>query len=143
MDVGNKAVLATILLVVALFEFWTAMQVLGKKSAHSKLMLRLHRIGGYVFLLMLFALYWIGLGMLGRFSNIGSWDFDTRKFTHAGLATLLIVVLLVKLAVVRVYRNFRQMAKPLGFVLTIGTVVLWAIAAWFYWAILGGVKPAG
>ena len=143
MATNTKALLATALLVVTLFEFVTAMQVFGKKSAHNKLMLRMHRIGGYVYLILFAGLFWVGIEMLGRFGNISSWQFGPRKFGHALLATMLIAILLLKLAMVRVYPNYRRLAQPLGIVLAVGTAVLWVVAAWMYWALLAGVKPAG
>lgn len=52
MNPFTKTYVALGLVFLALFEFWAAMQVFGKTDkpgAHARLILRLHRIGGYFY----------------------------------------------------------------------------------------------
>lgn len=138
------------LVVLALFEFWTAMYVFGRKGkkAHTKLMMRLHRWGGYVFLL-----YWIwpmvvGLDLLTRLSRYKydiepGWTFDGPRFFHAFLAVVVFLLLLLKILFVRIYTNYRQWARTLGLVIAVTTIVIWVIAGWFWLAMMGSAELKG
>jgi hypothetical protein len=134
------------LVVLALFEFLTAMYVFGQKGAkaHAKLVLLLHRIGGYVFLV-----YWlwpmlVGLDLLSRLSQYGDgWRFDGPRFYHAFLGVTVFVGLVLKIAFIRFYQNFRPSARLLGILLSLGAVVTWLIAGWFWLAMMGGRTVPG
>jgi hypothetical protein len=129
------------LVVLALFEFITAMYVYGRKGdkAHPKLVLMLHRIGGYIFLV-----YWIwpmvvGADLLGRLSRYeDGWQFDGPRFYHAFLGVAVFVMLLLKITFVRFYTNFRQSARLLGILISIGAVITWIIAGAFWLFMMGG-----
>ena len=129
------------LVVLALFEFITAMYVYGRKGgkAHSRLVLTLHRIGGYIFLV-----YWIwpmvvGADLLGRLSRYeDGWQFDGPRFYHAFLGVAVFVMLVLKIAFVRFYTNFRQSARLLGILISIGAVITWIIAGAFWLFMMGG-----
>jgi hypothetical protein len=129
------------LVVLALFEFVTAMYVFGRKGdkSHAKLMLTLHRIGGYVF-----AVYWlwpmlVGADLLGRLSRYeDGWQFDGPRFYHAFLGVTIFVLLMLKIIFVRFFTNFRTWARPLGILISLGTVITWLIAGWFWLSMMGG-----
>ena len=62
MDPVTKTYVALGLVFLALFEFWAAMGIFGKKgkpSPRARLILRLHRIGGYIFLVYFIWISWI------------------------------------------------------------------------------------
>jgi len=127
--------------VLAVFEFVTAMYIFGAKGArkHMKTVLTVHRIGGY-----LFAVCWlwpmiVGLDLLGRLSRYSDgWTFDGNRFFHAALGVTVFVLLLLKIAFVRFYPNYRPNAKLLGLIITLGAVVTWIIAGGFWLAMMGG-----
>jgi hypothetical protein len=129
------------LVALALFEFITAMYVFGKKGnkPHSKLILTLHRVGGYVFLV-----YWlwpmvVGANLLGRLSRYtDGWQFDGPRFYHAFLGVTVFIVLLLKIVFVRFYPNFKTSARLLGIMISAGAVITWLIAGWFWLCMMGG-----
>jgi hypothetical protein len=139
MDPVTKTYLALGLVFLAIFEYWAAMQIFGKKGKpgpHAKLVLRLHRIGGYVFLAYFMWISWICIEMMGRLANAGK-PLDARGFFHGFLAMSLFGVLLVKISFVRFYRNYRPYVPLLGIVLSTGTLVLWGIAGWMFLILMG------
>lgn len=129
------------LVVLALFEFITAMYVFGRKGskANPKLAMTLHRVGGYVFLI-----YWIwpmliGISLLGRLSRYEEdWHFDGPRFYHAFLGVSIFITLLLKIIFVRFYPNFRPSARLLGILISAATIVTWLISGGFWLAMMGG-----
>lgn len=129
------------LVIVAMFEFATAMYVFGRKGPKSraKLMMTMHRVGGYVF-----AFYWlwpiiVGTDLLARLSRYtDGWRFDGPRFFHAFLGVTVLNMLILKIVFVRFYTNFRSLAKPLGLLITSGAIITWLIAGWFWLCMMGG-----
>ena len=92
------------LVILAVFEFVTAMYLYGTKGAkqHGKLMLNLHRIGGYIFLLWWLWPMAVGADLLTRLSRYeDGWHFDGPRFYHAALGIAVFMLLLMKIAFVR------------------------------------------
>jgi succinate dehydrogenase/fumarate reductase cytochrome b subunit len=134
------------LVVLALVEFATAMYVFGRKDKkpHARLMLRLHRILGYVFLVYWLWPMWVGLNLLGRLSRQSAafpeglkWTFDGPRFYHAFLGVVVFVLLLLKVSFVRLFKEYRDQARPLGIAVSVLTVVIWVIAGLFWLAMMG------
>ncbi|MHC4725616.1 MAG: hypothetical protein ACYS17_00160 [Planctomycetota bacterium] len=129
------------LVVLALFEFITAMYVYGRKGSksHSKLILTIHRIGGYIFLV-----YWlwpmiVGADLLTRLSRYtDGWQFDGPRFFHAFLGVTVLILLLLKIAFIRFYTNFRSSARLLGILISAAVVVTWLVAGGFWLFMMGG-----
>ena len=129
------------LVLLALFEFITAMYVYGRKGskAHTKLILTLHRVGGYVFLI-----YWlwpmiVGADLLTRLSRYtDGWQFDGPRFFHALLGVTVFVTLLLKIAFIRFYPNFRIYARLLGILISAAVIITWLIAGGFWLCMMGG-----
>ena len=118
------------LVVLALFEFWAAMRVFGttgKPGPRARLIIRLHRIGGYVFLAYFIWISWVCLDLMDRLGAAGKGP-DARAAIHGSLAIALFLLLLLKLSFVRLYRKFRPYAPLLGIILAVGTLTLWGIA---------------
>jgi hypothetical protein len=134
------------LVVLALFEFITAMYVFGIKGKkwQPQLVMTLHRVGGYIFLL-----YWlwpmiVGLDLLGRLSRYSDgWQFDGARFYHAFLGVAVFVLLLLKIICIRFYQQFRQSSKWLGIIITVLAIITWVIAGGFWLAMMGGRSVAG
>lgn len=128
------------LVVLALLEFWTAMYVYGRKSdkKHAKLMLRLHRIGGYIFLAWWIWPMWVGLTLLrNQFETVTGYQFDGPRFYHALLAVAVFILLLLKVGFVRLWQQFRMQARLLGFIVTVGTLTIWTVAGLFWLFMIG------
>jgi len=134
----TKSYVSLILVFLAVFEFWAAMKLFGKKGAagkHGRLILRLHRIGGYVFLVFFAFISWVCVDMMDRLAEAGKL-FDSRAFIHGFFAMCLFAVLLIKISFIRGYRNYRPYVPMLGIVLSAGTLVLWGFAGWLFLVIL-------
>lgn len=131
---------------LAVFEFWTAMYVFGDKGPKrfGIWAMRLHRVGGYLFLA-----YWIwpmvvGLTLLGQLSEQNAqfpeglkWQFDGPRFYHAMLGVGVFLLLLLKIGFVRVWPVFRAEAKWMGLVMAATAVVIWIISGLFWLAMMG------
>ncbi len=131
----DKTVISAGLVILALIEFFTAMYLFGNKGAKplARAALAVHRITGYIFLIWFIWVVWIGVDLLARLSESGTgWQFHGPRFYHAFLAVVLLLILILKIAFVRFYRNYRLNAKWMGFVLVVGTITVWLIAGWFY-----------
>ncbi len=145
-SVLTKTYVTAGLVVLALFEFITAMYVFGQKGgkAHAKLVLSLHRIGGYLFLLFWLWPMLVGLDLLGRLSRYSDgWQFNGPRFYHAFLGVSVFVLLVLKVVFVRFYGNFRPSARLLGILISAGAVITWVIAGLFWLAMMGGRSVPG
>ena len=145
MGAMQKVWISLVLVALAGLEFYTAMHVYGVKGQkrHVKLMLRIHRVGGYVFGAWFLWVMWIGVTLLGKLSDpMADWHMDARVFFHAGMAVLVFLLLLLKISFIRAYTNFRSHARMLGFLLVLGTILIWIISGGFWLIILGGMKYA-
>jgi hypothetical protein len=134
MDPVTKSYVSIGLVVLAVFEFWAAMRIFGKKgspSKHARLILRLHRIGGYIFMAYFIWISWVCLDLMSRLGAVGK-ELDARAVFHAALAFALFFVLLIKISFIRMYRNYRPYVPLLGITLSAGTLVLWGVAGWMF-----------
>ena len=135
MDPITKTYISFGLVVLALFEFWAAMGVFAKKGPPGKaarLKIRLHRIGGYIFLVYFIYISWVCLDLMNRLAEAGGYVLDARATIHATLALLLIALLLLKISLVRSYQKYRPFAPQLGISITVGTLVLWFLAGYMF-----------
>ena len=140
MDQYAKTYAGLVFVILALFEFWSAMGLFGAKDKpgpHAKLVLRLHRIAGYFFLLYAIWLCWVGFAMLERYSGAGGYDFGPREVAHATLALILVAALLLKISFIRTYRKYRPYVPLLGILVAATTVVVWLIAGAMFLAEMG------
>ncbi len=134
MNPVTKAYLSFGLVLLAGFEFWAAMRVFGQKGTpgkSAKLFMRMHRIGGYVFLVYFIWISWVCIDMMDRLAKIGT-PLDARAVLHTVLAMSLFVLLLIKISFVRFYRKYQPNVPILGMVLSGGTLVLWGVAGWIF-----------
>ncbi len=126
---------------LALFEFITAMYVFGRKGGkpHMKTVLTIHRIGGYVFLILWLWPVLVGIDLLGRLSRYSDgWQFDGARFYHAFLGVSVLALLFLKIAFIRFYPTFRPSSRWLGIIITVIAIITWVIAGGFWLAMMGG-----
>jgi hypothetical protein len=133
MDPLTKTYFALVLVFLALFEFVTAMFVYGKKPPrpHGKLIMRIHRIGGYFFLAYFVWISWVCVDLMGRLARAGQ-PLDVRGFYHGFFAMVLFAILLLKISFARFYRRYVPHVPVLGMIVAAGTLVLWGIAGWMF-----------
>ena len=134
----TKTYLSLVLVFLASCEFGSAMRIFGDKrspSRHARLLMRLHRIGGYLFLVFFAYISWVCVEMMDRLAETGK-QFDARAFIHGFFAMCLFAVLLLKISFIRLYRNYQPYVPALGIALSLGTLVLWGFAGWLFLVIL-------
>ena len=131
------------LVVLALFEFWTAMSVFGDKkerASNPRLLLTLHRAAGYLFGIYFIWISWVCVDLMENLYAAGNYALDVRNFWHGTLAIAIIIILALKIAFIRRYRNYRPYVPLLGIILAAGTVLLWGISGWMYLIITGAKR---
>ena len=129
------------LVILAAFEFVTAMYLFGNKGSksHTKTILTIHRVGGYIFLF-----YWIwpmvvGCSLLTRLSRYtDGWQFDGPRFYHTFLGVTVFLLLLLKIFFVRFYKNYRTSSRWLGIIITLIAIITWLISGGFWLCMMGG-----
>jgi hypothetical protein len=131
------------LVILVAFEFVTAMYLFGNKGSksHTKTILTIHRVGGYIFLF-----YWIwpmvvGCSLLTRLSRYtDGWQFDGPRFYHAFLAVTVFLLLILKIFFIRLYKNYRTSSRWLGIIITLLAIITWVISGGFWLAMMGGIS---
>ena len=100
MDPLTKTYVSIGLVILALFEFWAAMRIFGKKGPpgkSSRNILRLHRFFGYLFAVYFVWISWICVDLMDRLAKAGG-VLDSRAVIHATLAMALFGILLLKIS---------------------------------------------
>jgi hypothetical protein len=125
------------MIVLGMLEFWLAMKVFGKKppSPKAKVLLKVHRVLGYVFLAYLIWVVVIGLMLANIFSQSGA-VFDSRVVLHIALAMIVFIVLVLKILFIRAYRQYRPVVPALGIIVVGGSVFIWMIAGLMFLVII-------
>lgn len=145
MNPFTKTWLSLGLVLLALFEFWSAMQVFGVKRSGpykaTRSVMFLHRAFGYLFLVGWLLLMFVGLDMYEHHHQAGNYTLNARTFSHVFLAMLVLVLLLLKISFVRLYQKLRRYAAVLGIAATVLTLVLWGIVGLLFIFMMGGVQP--
>jgi hypothetical protein len=124
-----KTILGTAFLAAALTSFLSMMTLMGKpemKTDPAKLK-KIHRASGIVIGILLAPLIYLGARFLARTGDAMS----IRAGFHVVLAIAFVVLLILKIAIVRVYRNFLKHAPVLGMMIFILAVIVFAISAGF------------
>jgi hypothetical protein len=109
------------------------MHIYGKKPPQSRgpLIMRLHRIGGFTFLLYFIWISWVCVDLMARLAEAGK-PLEVRGFYHGFLAMAIFAILLLKISFVRFYRRYIKAVPILGIIVALGTLVLWGIAGWMF-----------
>jgi hypothetical protein len=125
------------MIVLGMLEFWLAMKVFGKKppSPNAKLLLKVHRVLGYVFLAYLILVMAIGLRFANVFSQSGI-PFDSRVVLHIALAMIVFIILVLKILFIRAYRQYRPAVPALGIIVAGASVFVWMIAGLMFLVIV-------
>jgi hypothetical protein len=141
-DPITKTYLAFGLVILALFEFLSAMKLFGSNGPHAgaALLMKLHRRLGYLFILYFAGISWICLDLMGRLARAGNYQLDARASEHALLALILFAVVLLKISFIRLYRNYRPYVPLLGIIVAAGIIVLWCFAGWMFLFLVTGAE---
>ena len=124
-----KTILATVFLVTVLISFLSMMTLMGKleKKTDPAKLRKIHQAAGIVIIILLVPLIYLGARFLAQTGDA----LTIRVGFHVVLAVAFIVLLILKLAIVRVYRNFLRYATVLGMTLFTLAVIIFAISAGF------------
>ena len=124
-----KTILGTAFLAAALTSFLSMMTLMGKpeKKTDPAKLIKIHRAAGIVIGILLVPLIYLGARFLARTGDAMS----IRAGFHVVLAIAFVVLLILKIAIVRVYRNFLKYAPVLGMMIFILAVIVFAISAGF------------
>lgn len=129
-DYWIKTIFATLLLGAGLAAFLSMMARVGRPGDEARLerLRRLHKKAGYAFFALLAPLAVLGADLLAEMGD----GLSSRGTFHVVLAMTLLAVLLVKLLVVKTYRQLLRYANSLGIALFSLTVVIFLITAGYY-----------
>lgn len=124
-----KTILGTAFLAAALTSFLSMMTLMGKpeKKTNPAKLKKIHRAAGIVIGILLVPLIYLGARFLARTGDAMS----IRAGFHVVLAIAFVVLLILKIAIVRVYKNFLKHAPVLGMMIFILAVIVFAISAGF------------
>lgn len=112
-----KSILSIFVVVSTLLAIYTMFEVLGRaeRKFSAEKLTRLHKINGYVFLLLyLFIAYFCLKTLAGTRGELSS-----RVVFHSVFALSVILVLALKIVINRVYRQFYGQLKHMGLVLAL------------------------
>lgn len=139
MTVLLKSVLTTLVLLLAVFQVLTQLQLRGKMPAilpFSKRMLRtLHQWGGDLILLLV-----VGIALICIHTQ-GWQTYDVRGAAHIAVGMLAGLVLLVKVLIARLRRRWiGKLGLGLGAVAGLSIAAVWSLSAlWYFLFQLGWV----
>jgi len=125
-----KSILALIFLVSALGAAASMFTMMGKaeKKISPKTLVKIHKICGRVFLILLLPLLFLGMRYWTRIGDQAS----LRAVFHAVLASGLIIIVLLKVAIVKFYKQFLRFAPVLGMLVLSFVFVVFSISAVYY-----------
>jgi hypothetical protein len=129
-DVTIKIVLGTVFLAAGTTAFLAMMTALGRPgtAGDPAKLRRRHKIFGWLYVLLLVPLIYLGLDFVGEMGD----GMSTRAVFHLVLAEALIALLVLKLLVVRVFRGLLKSATALGMTLFALTLVVYLVTAGFH-----------
>jgi mono/diheme cytochrome c family protein len=124
-----KSLIATALVAVGSVAFLSMMALMGRaeRKGDPGQLRKVHRVSGWLFVLVLVPLVFMGLDFLSEMGDA----LTLRGVIHVVLAFSFLAVLLLKLSIVRLYKQFLRFAPPLGMTVFLLAVVLFLITAGF------------
>ena len=134
-----KTLLAVLLVAAGVTAALSMLTLMGKTERKLGVMTlrNTHRVAGYTFAILLVVLAAMGLGYLGAAKD----TLPLRGVLHWTLGSLLVFLLLLKLAVVRVYKQFLKFVPVMGMMVITLTLVVATLSAVFF-VVTGGLSPA-
>jgi mono/diheme cytochrome c family protein len=125
-----KSILALGLLLLTLVGLFTMFEIYGRpeKRFNVSTLIRIHRINGFLYLILFFIISYFCL----RFLADTKADFSPRSALHTLLALAIFVLLCFKIVVVSVYRGFYGKLQQVGPWLALATFLLIGTSAGYY-----------
>lgn len=131
MSVELKSFLSIFFVLLALFQFWSMFELMGRKEhrINPKLLRRLHQVSGYTFL----ALYLLISFYCLRDFAAAKGEVSPRGTVHAFVAFALFVVLAVKILIIRVYKQLKGGVRQYGLVVFVLALGVGASSTGYYY----------
>lgn len=125
-----KSLLAVLLLGAGTTAFLSMMARFGRPGdeARSERLRKLHKRAGWIYVLLLAPLAVLGAGFLVELGD----GLSTRAAFHFVLAAGLLAILLLKVLVVKTYRQQLRFAPSLGMTLFAVTLIIFLITAGYF-----------
>lgn len=125
-----KSVLSVFLFLLALIAAFTMFEVFGRDQRKFKAegLKRLHRANGFVFTALFLFISYLCLRFIAQTGAAPT----TRGVLHIMLALSVASLLALKIAYVRLYRQFYDQAKTIGVVVALMTVVMSGMTGGYY-----------
>ena len=125
-----KSLLSLALLASAVLAFYVMFEIFGREASTADIdhLKRIHRITGYLYLLIFIFLSYLCIA----FAAASQAEPSSRAALHIFLALAIIVLFLIKVLSVRIYRRFYSQAKTIGIMIGVMTFVLVGISGGFY-----------
>jgi hypothetical protein len=129
-DYAIKSLLAVLLVSAGLAAFLSMMARFGRPGdeARAERLRRLHRVAGWTFVALLVPLAALGIDFLAEMGD----GLSVRGALHFVLADLLIAIVLLKVLIVKRYRQLLRYANTLGMALFVLTLVIFLMTAGFF-----------
>ena len=130
-----KSLLSLLLLLCAGLSMYTMFEIFGRgpSVASAGNFKKLHKLSGYVYVLLFVLLSYLCIG----FMIASKAEPSSRAALHIVLAYSLIVLFILKVLFVRVYRQFYAQARTIGIVMGVMSFVLVGITGGYYVAVSG------
>jgi cytochrome c2 len=125
-----KSILAIIFLVSAVIAVSSMLTMMGKteKKISPKTLRTIHKISGRIFLILLIPLIYLGMKYWARIGDQAS----ARAVFHAVLALGLIIIFLLKISIVKMFKQFLRFVPVFGMLVFSFAFVVFSISAGFY-----------
>ena len=125
-----KSILALFFLAAAVSAVTSMLTMMGKaeKKVSPKTLRKIHIISGRIFLLLLLPLLFLGM----RYWSHAGEEASLRAVFHAVLAWGLITIFLLKVVIVKFYKQFLRFAPTMGLLLFGFVFVVFSISAGYY-----------
>jgi cytochrome c2 len=125
-----KTILALFFIVVSVSAITSMLTMMGKaeKKIAPKTLRKIHKISGRIFLLLLLALLFLGMKYWVQIGDQAS----IRAVFHAVLALGLLIIFLLKVVIVKFFKQFLRFAPVLGILVFCFAFVVFSISAGYY-----------
>lgn len=124
-----KTGIAVVFVISGLTSFLSMMTLMGKpeKKTDPAKLKKIHRAAGIFITILMVPLIYLGARFLAQMGDA----MPIRAGFHVVLAITFVVLLILKITIVRVYRNFLKYAPALGMIIFTLAVIVFAISAVF------------
>jgi cytochrome c2 len=125
-----KSILATFFLFAAIIAVISMLSLMGKtgRKTSDKLLRKMHKSSGFVFTGLLLVISYF---CLKYWAMVGD-QLSTRAVMHIVLSLALIIILILKLSIVRFYKQFLKFVPVMGIIVFVLSFMVFSTSAGFF-----------